>query len=387
MANKEHLKILKQGVEAWNKWREENPDVEPDLCNLAIYKENSKICATELNSDKDHSRLMTELMNSYKGVDLSKINLRGANLNRSVLIRATLREADLRNAKLKEANLFNACLVGSEFDGASLQGIKLNNAELQETVLSYTNLEKAVLSYVNLQRSWLIQVNLQEAILLCADLQGTEILSTKLQGANFSYAIVDGKTWIDETSEVDRSTNFEGVGLDSMRIDQGIKQLLEYTIRRKKWESWYSGKSERKLVLIVIKCLKLPVRWFWWMGDYGLSTGRIILSFSVLAIAFAIAYLLWPSSVMVNDVVGDIRGFVHALYFSVVTMTTLGFGDIAANPDSWFGQVVLMVQVILGYVHLGALVTRFAVLLTSGGPAGSFTPVDKETKELLSKLK
>ena len=53
-------------------------------------------------------------------------------------------------------------------------------------------------------------------------------------------------------------------------------------------------------------------------------------------------------------------------------MTTLGFGDIAANPDSWQGQVLLMVQVIFGYVLLGALVTRFAVLFTSGGPAGNF---------------
>ena len=31
MANEEHLKILKQGVEAWNSWRAENPDVVPDL--------------------------------------------------------------------------------------------------------------------------------------------------------------------------------------------------------------------------------------------------------------------------------------------------------------------------------------------------------------------
>ncbi|UCC23437.1 MAG: hypothetical protein JSW23_05130, partial [Planctomycetota bacterium] len=46
-----------------------------------------------------------------------------------------------------------------------------------------------------------------------------------------------------------------------------------------------------------------------------------------------------------------------------------GFDDIAANPDSWGGQVLLMVQVILGYVLLGALVTRFAVLFTAGGPA------------------
>ena len=32
MANPEHLAKLEEGVEAWNKWREENPDIrEPDL--------------------------------------------------------------------------------------------------------------------------------------------------------------------------------------------------------------------------------------------------------------------------------------------------------------------------------------------------------------------
>ena len=123
------------------------------------------------------------------------------------------------------------------------------------------------------------------------------------------------------------------------------------------------------------------------MSDYGRSTGLVMLTFVALATAFAFVYKLWPCCVMVNGIEGDIRGFVHALYFSVVTMTTLGFGDIAANPDSWPGQVVLMAQVILGYVLLGALVTRLAVLFTSDGPASHFTPMDKETKELLAKLK
>jgi len=31
MANEEHLKILRQGVEAWNKWRKANPNIQPDL--------------------------------------------------------------------------------------------------------------------------------------------------------------------------------------------------------------------------------------------------------------------------------------------------------------------------------------------------------------------
>lgn len=31
MANSEHLKILKQGAEVWNEWREENSEIRPDL--------------------------------------------------------------------------------------------------------------------------------------------------------------------------------------------------------------------------------------------------------------------------------------------------------------------------------------------------------------------
>jgi hypothetical protein len=72
----------------------------------------------------------------------------------------------------------------------------------------------------------------------------------------------------------------------------------------------------------------------------------------------------------------------RSIYFSVVTMTTLGFGDMYANPKNyWFGawgHLLLIIQVILGYVLLGALVTRFAVLFTAGGPAGKFAEEKKE---------
>jgi hypothetical protein len=128
------------------------------------------------------------------------------------------------------------------------------------------------------------------------------------------------------------------------------------------WEEWYKEHS----------FLKFLVKPFWWISDYGISTKRIIFTFFGLAFVFALLYRLFPDFVMVYGQAGDIRGFWHALYFSVVTMTTLGFGDIAANPDSWAGQTLLMIQVILGYVLLGALVTRFAVLFTAGGPAGKF---------------
>jgi len=36
MANLEHLKILKQGASTWNKWREQNPGINPDLRTVSL---------------------------------------------------------------------------------------------------------------------------------------------------------------------------------------------------------------------------------------------------------------------------------------------------------------------------------------------------------------
>jgi len=37
MANEEHLALLKQGVSAWNAWREDSPGVEPDRSHADLH--------------------------------------------------------------------------------------------------------------------------------------------------------------------------------------------------------------------------------------------------------------------------------------------------------------------------------------------------------------
>ena len=229
---------------------------------------------------------------------------------------------------------------------------------------------------------------------------------SRLQGADLELATVDDWTLIYEP-EINDKTIFRCVALDRVRMDVPTKQLLEYNIRRKNWEVWYVDENEpirdgvyifsnKKIRLKTNKILTWLVRKFWEISDYGISTKGIIKTFFKWALVFAIVYYVWGCIdyhlVGIEDSPGIVSNLfvlednqqavpgwlvpIRAVYFSIVTMTTLGFGDMYASAHSlWrglLGHILLAIQVILGYVLLGALVTRFAVLFTAGGPAGKF---------------
>lgn len=222
-------------------------------------------------------------------------------------------------------------------------------------------------------------------------MNAARLYGAHLQSANFSRAVVDGSTLIWEC-DIDHNTKFEGVGLGNIRIYPETKQILEYNIRRMNWEKWYKGNEKKKWKTWIRKVTTCPVRIFWLVSNYGISTGRIALTFFGLAILFALGYYFIPGLVHDLHVTGNrVSDFIRACYFSVVTMTTLGFGDMYANRENWAGHILLMLQVLLGHILLAALVTRFAVLFTTSGPARSFvkreskkineTEKDKNTKE------
>jgi uncharacterized protein YjbI with pentapeptide repeats len=325
----------KRDMTEWNKWRKNNPD-EDILLERA---------------DLDNTYLEGAMLNSAEIRDPDTGEFKGF---RGV-------------AHLEYARLEGCDLKGARLGGAYLQGARLFRAHLENAILTRAHLENAHLKRAHLEHVNMRHAYLEGAELKYTNLEGTFFIDAHLENAGFEQAVVNNATdfW---DCHVNRKTDLSGVGLDGIRIDPATKQLLQYNIRRKNWEDWYKEHS----------LLQWLVKPFWWISDYGMNTKRIIFSFFGLAFVFALLYSLFPNFVMVYGNVGDIRGFWHALYFSVVTMTTLGFGDIAANPNSWIGQTLLMLQVILGYVLLGALVTRFAVLFTAGGPAGKFADEKEE---------
>jgi len=158
MANQDHINRLKQGVEVWNRWRQEHQELQPDLSEA----------------------------------DLSRTILRGINLSGAVLTNATLTGADLRRAKLDEADLrfatlTNATLTGAELRQARLYRAKLINANLRNANLRGADLSEADLSFADLGEADLSEADLSEAFLKETNLSGTNLRFNVF----FSYARQD----------------------------------------------------------------------------------------------------------------------------------------------------------------------------------------------------
>jgi hypothetical protein len=100
MADNNHFELLMRDVDAWNRWRADNPKVKPDLAYALM-----------------------------RGANLALANLAGAELGEADLVLADLRGADLRHADLGGANLVGARLLGVDLAHANICGADLSTAE------------------------------------------------------------------------------------------------------------------------------------------------------------------------------------------------------------------------------------------------------------------
>jgi hypothetical protein len=155
MANDKHVALLKQGVTAWNAWRDENPNIHAEL---------------------DGALLVV--------ADLSGANLSGAGLRMATLFDADLSGANLTGAHLNRADLSGANLTGAHLSGATLTGARLSGANLTGADLSRADLRWADLSEAKLIEANLFDASLHRANLVEADLTGADLTGCRVYGVS-----------------------------------------------------------------------------------------------------------------------------------------------------------------------------------------------------------
>lgn len=122
----------------WNRWREENPNVVPDLSG-----------ATLSDTVPAYPRKARAPEANLQGINLSDTNLsdsylRGVNLRKSNLCRINLDKADLRRANLQGVNAAYAHFTHANLTLADLRAADITNALFWETVLSRVNFMNVV---------------------------------------------------------------------------------------------------------------------------------------------------------------------------------------------------------------------------------------------------
>jgi hypothetical protein len=314
MANPEHLAKLKAGVTAWSEWIKVNQNILPDLSEVDL--NGADLSGADLS------------MANFVSTDLSAALLRGADLDGAVLRKADLSSADLSGANLVEADFTAAILAGANFTGADLSGADLSAANLIEANLT--------------------DVNVTAVEYLRRDLDDTE----------------------------KPSSLWRRLLIRLRRIRTGWRmRTIPIPYRRRMMRHRYQGNrglsscfgnrlfvrdaaDQDYLDSIEIQLHNIWERfgfWCWGITDYGRSFLSVVVFASVLICAFGRIYSHWPG--ILNY--GDRRPTSFTpYYFSIVTYTTLGFGDV--KPNSLGGEILVSLEVILGYVTLGLLLAVLA---------------------------
>lgn len=265
MANKHHLGILNQGVDVWNEWRRQNPEIRPDLSKAELIGKD--LSGADLsNANLDDAQLAS--------VNLTRANLNGADLLGADLAptplergESTLIPTKLNGATLIEARLIGATLVYTQFVGADLTDAQLwdTNAfcanftdatlvgtEVAEARLHHTRFLNADLTGAHLTESTLIKTNFDAATLANCNVYGISAWDVSLEGATQTNLVITPLS-ADDTQPIITVDNLEVAQFIYLLVrNEKLRQVID-TITSKVVLILGRFTAERKAVLDALR--------------------------------------------------------------------------------------------------------------------------------------
>ena len=324
-------------------------DPSPEVLELLQDLRSGKKCQSSL--DLSQLRLT--------GFDLSELDLSGADLSGSDLSGAQLVKTRMMRSKLRGANLTGADLSGAEFAGAdlndcclegvhaegtgfgmtSMQRVRFFGAALDHATFSKSDLSDSDLRCAKLRQARLHESNLTRVDLSRADLTGANLEGVDVQGADFKDAILCAA----RLSGVNNYESAYWIGVDIREIHfAGAYLMRRFVLDQNFLEEF---RTRGRLASLAYQVWRIT-------SDCGRSVCRWGLCTAALVLLFAWLYTL------VDVDYGPHPTILSPLYYSIVTLTTLGYGDVL--PKTATAQILAMLEVTTGYVMLGGLLSIFS---------------------------
>jgi len=288
------------------------------------------------------------------GLNLSRYDFSGANLDSadmsgSNLSWACFESASLINARLDDCEflggvlshaVFNECSgKRAGFGAANLSHASFISARLKDATLSKAKLGNSDFRAADLRGARITEADLTNAGFTRADMRGVDLKKSYVEGANFELADLRKARMI----SIGAFSKAKWIGADIRDMDLRGAYMARRWIRDENYLYEFRTRSKYHAALY----------WLWWAtSDCGRSLIRWTGVVALTSILFAIVYSI------VNIDFGEHHTIFSPLYFSIVTMTTLGYGDVI--PTSIAAQIITTFQALLGYVGLGGLLSILA---------------------------
>ncbi|MBT3605752.1 MAG: pentapeptide repeat-containing protein [Candidatus Latescibacteria bacterium] len=268
-----------------------------------------KRCIWHTSAEKNDGNLKAELESmAKKGDTLSGFNLARMDLSNAYLIEADLSDADLSRVDLSLGHLF-----GANLSNASLFKANLTDANLKEATLENANLLGTDLTRVNLERvNWGI---------------GNKLYNHKEADAHHKNGNLKAalEKYL-EAEEIYRNIRkcYEAAGTSDIA---GSFFYNEMVVKRKQMPKFSVARMWSRLIDALCGYGEVPYR----------IIGSAITYILVNAFLFGMLGLVHNSKIYALsttlDFAENMKYFGYAIYFSIVTFTTLGYGDFA--PAGW----------------------------------------------------
>ena len=330
----------------------------------------------------------------WSGADLSGWDLSGLNLSQ-LQTPANFQKADLSDANLKKSNISGADFHGAKMRYANLSGVqgegaKFQQANMRHICLRKANLKDANFSSADLKDSDLDGAHLRDTNFQSAYMKRANLKRTFIGGANFRDANLDNATI--KYAELNSKSNFKSANLFQCKFDySSLKNAhdkldkvviqerngnyleahdvyldLKNYFRREglydiSGEYFYREKLMERKILANSKYFQDKLKWFISLlysalCGYGEKPYRVIISSFVIIFIFGTIYMV--SNGIIPNSAYDLHWYDN-YYFSVVTFTTLGFGDIHPS-DSVFIKICTMLEAFTGAFMIALFVVTFS---------------------------
>ena len=281
--------------------------------------------------------------------DLSGAELGGADLTGSRLVGACLENAGFHGATLDDVEFLGVQASGADFSNACAQRAGFGQASLRGASFFEADLRGATFSGSDLQGCDLRVAKLDEGRAVTADFRGADCAGASMRGLDLTDVQVKGAMMTNTDLRAARLRGIrdyaeaDWVGADIRDVDFTGAWLLRRHVLDENYIAEFRAQSGAHEFIYKL----------WWLScDCGRSLGRWTLWSVFVALVFAGLYT------QVDIDYGSHETWLSPIYYSVVTFTTLGYGDVL--PASVGGQLVAMAEVILGYVALGGLLAILA---------------------------